>query len=59
MLFKEFIEMVDDLQDMIIDEEFGPELAAKVILKLGQLKSNLILSDMLIDECKRKNNSQK
>ena len=51
--------MVDDLQDMIIDEEFGPELAAKVILKLGQLKSNLILSDMLIDECKRKNNSQK
>ncbi len=59
MLFKEFIEMVDDLQDMIIDEEFGPELAAKVILKLGQLKSNLILSDMLIDECKRKNNSEK
>lgn len=58
MKFRKLVEMVDDLQDMIIDEEFGPDLAAKVIIKLGQLKSYLTLPDILIDECEKKNNSE-
>lgn len=58
MKFRKLVEMVDDLQDMIIDEEFGPDLAAKVIIKLGQLKSYLSLPNILIDECEKKNNSE-
>ena len=58
MKFKKLVEMVDDLQDMIIDNEFGPDLAAKVIIKLGQLKSYFSLPDILIDECEKKNNSE-
>lgn len=56
MKFRKLVEMVDDLQDMIIDEEFGPDLAAKVIIKLGELKSYLSLPNILIDECEKKNN---
>ena len=58
MKFRKLVEMVDDLQDMIIDEEFGPDLAAKLILKLGELKSYLSLPNILIDECEKKNNSE-
>ena len=58
MKFRKLVEMVDDLQDMIIDEEFGPDLAAKVIIKLGELKSYLSLPNILIDECEKKNNSE-
>ena len=58
MKFRKLVEMVDDLQDMIIDEEFGPDLAAKVIIKLGELKSYLSLPDILIDECEKKNISE-
>ena len=58
MKFRKLVEMVDDLQDMIIDEEFSPELAAKVIIKLCELKSYLSLPDILIDECEKKNNSE-
>lgn len=56
MKFRKLVEMVDDLQDMIIDEEFSPILAAKVLIKLGELKSYLSLPNILIDECEQKNN---
>lgn len=58
MKFKKLVEMVDDLQDMIIDEEFSPELAAKVIIKLGELKSYLSLPNILIDECEKEYESE-
>lgn len=58
MKFRKLVEMVDDLQDMIIDEEFSPDLAAKVIIKLGELKSYLSLPNILIDECENKNISE-